>query len=344
MANYGVEFRFLDHRLTGSFDYFTKKNDGMLIGVNYPDVLGGSAPKTNSGKLKVKGWEAMLSWNSQVGDLKYNVSVNIGDTRNELVSMEGVSSYVAGLNTTVQGYPINSYFLYQTDGFFANEAEIMAYYEQVGNGGEIPSAANQAIRLRPGDTKKVDLDGSGTVVGSGTTVSGSGDVKYMGDAAPHYTYGINLGFQYKGFDFGTFFQGVLNQNIVRTDRMAYPFVGIGDNQTTAYRGKTWTEENPNASYPRLTVQTARATWNWRNNDFMLQNNRYIRMKTLVVGYTFNNVKIGKYAMNGARVYFSGNDLFEFTSVKDGWDPEFGASSNSSYPFNRTYSLGLNVTF
>ncbi|RNL82377.1 TonB-dependent receptor [Sinomicrobium pectinilyticum] len=344
MANYGIEFRLLDHRLSGSFDYFTKKNDGMLIAVNYPEMLGGEAPKTNSGVLKVKGWEAVLSWRSGIGDFKYNISVNMSDTRNELVSMEGVSSYHAGLNTTIQGYPLNSYFLYETDGLFASEAEIGAYYAQVGNGGEIPDAENQSIRIRPGDTRKVDLDGNGLIMGSGTTVDGNGDVKYMGDAAPHYTYGINLGFQFKGFDLSTFFQGVLNQNIVRTDGMAYPFVTVGNNQTTAYRGKTWTEENPDAVYPRLTVQTSRATWNWRNNDFMMQNNRYIRMKTLVVGYTFNDLKIGNYTMDSFRLYFSGNDLFEFTSVKDGWDPEFGSSSNSSYPFNRTYSLGLNVTF
>ena len=77
---------------------------------------------------------------------------------------------------------------------------------------------------------------------------------------------------------------------------------------------------------------------------MMQNNRYIRMKTLVVGYTFDKLRIKNYYMENLRVYFSGNDLFEFTSIKDGWDPEFGSSSHSSYPFNRTYSIGLNVTF
>ncbi|WP_159519734.1 SusC/RagA family TonB-linked outer membrane protein [Sunxiuqinia indica] len=344
MANYGAEFRALNNKLSGSFDYFNKKNDGMLIAVNYPDILGGNAPKTNSGILKVHGWEAALSWRSSVGEFKYNVSLNMSDARNELVSMEGVSTYTAGLNKTVQGYPLNSYFLYQTDGFFANEAEVQAYYDQLDNGGDIPNGGDANIRLRPGDTRKINLDGDNIILGSGSTVEGDGDIKYMGDNAPHYTYGINLGFQYKGFDFSTFFQGVLNQNIVRKDNMAFPYATVGNNQTTAYEGKTWTEEKPDASYPRLTVQSTRAKWNWANNDFVMQNNRYIRMKTLVVGYTFSNLNIGNYALDNFRIYFSGNDLFEFTSIKDGWDPEFGASSHSSYPFNRTYSLGLNVTF
>ncbi|WNH10581.1 SusC/RagA family TonB-linked outer membrane protein [Thalassobellus suaedae] len=344
VANYGAEFRLFDNKLAGSFDYFTKKNDGMLIAVNYPDLLGGTAPKTNSGLLEVKGWEAMLSWKSNIGDLKYNVSVNMSDTNNKLVSMEGIGIYKAYFNSTIEGYPLNSYFLYETDGFFANETEVDAYYAQLNNGGEIPNASNEAVRLRPGDTRKVNLDGDDVILGSGTIAGGDGDVKYMGDAAPHYTYGINLGFQYKGFDLSTFFQGVLNQNIVRTDGMAYPFVTVGNNQTTAYRGKTWTEENPNAAYPRMTFHTARANWNWKNNDFMMQNNRYIRLKSLVFGYTLENLKIGNGTLDRFRIYFSGNDLFELTSVKDGWDPEFGSSSNSSYPFNRTYSLGLNITF
>ena len=344
MANYGVEFRLIENKLSGSFDYFTKKNDGMLIAINYPDVLGGAPPKTNSGVLEVRGWEAVLSWRSAVGDLKYDVTVNMSDTRNELTNMEGVSSYFPGLNGAVEGYPLNSYFLYQTDGFFADEGEVAAYYEAVGNGGEIPNANQQAIRLRPGDTRKLDLDGNGSIVGSGNILDKNGDVKFMGDNAPHYAFGINLGLQFKGFDLSTFFQGVLDQNVVRTDYLAYPFWTLWSNQTAGFIGQTWTEENPEAEFPRMTATPGRATWNWRNNDFMMLNNRYVRMKTLVVGYTFNELRIGNYTMDRFRLYFSGNDLFEFTSIKDGWDPEYGSSTHSSYPFNRIYSIGLNVTF
>lgn len=344
LTNYGLEFRALDHRLSGGFDYFTKKNDGMLVEVNYPDLLGGNAPKTNSGTLEVNGWEAMLSWRSHARDFNYNVSLNMSDTRNELVRMEGVGAYSAGLNSTLEGYPLNSYFLYQTDGLFANEAEVSAYYDAYNNGGDIPNGGDAGTRLRPGDTRRLDLDDDGVILGSGTTIEESGDVKYMGDNAPHYTYGLILGMEYKGFDFSAFFQGVLNQNIVRKDYLAYPFVTVYTNQTTSYVGKTWSDDNTSAAYPRLSTNSTRARWNWQNNDFMMQNNRYLRMKSLVVGYTFSDLRMGAYTMEGLRIYFSGNDLFEFTSIKDGWDPEFGASSNSSYPFNRTYSFGLNVTF
>ena len=342
--NFGTDFQILDGKVFGSFDYFIKNNDGMLISINYPDVLGGAAPKSNSGELETKGWEAVLGYRNKTGEFEYNISFNIGDSKNELISMEGVSTYSAGKNSTVQGYPLNSWFMYQTDGFFSDEAAVEAYYSNAGDGGEIPSASDLTARLRPGDTKRIDLDNSGNIEGTGNIDDKNGDVKFMGDAAPHYNYGLNLGFKYKNFDLSAMFQGVLKQNIQRSGWMQYPFSTVWSNQTSAYIGETWTSENTGAEFPRMTYYTTRSKWNWANNDFMLQNNRYMRLKTLVVGYNFNNIKIDKYNIEKIRIYFSGNDLFEITSLKDGYDPEYGESTQNSYPFNRTYSFGVNVSF
>tara|TARA_R110002050_G_scaffold81133_1_gene173406 strand:+ start:201 stop:3587 length:3387 start_codon:yes stop_codon:yes gene_type:complete len=344
IATYGVDFRLLDNTLFGSFDYFTKKNDGMLISINYPDLLGGNAPKSNSGILETKGWEAVIGYRNNVGDLEYNISVNMGNSENELVKMDGVSTYTAGKNSTVQGYPLNSWFMYETDGFFADEAEVENYYTNNGDGGSIPSTSDLTQRLRPGDTRKLDLDNSGSIESSGNIDEMNGDVKYMGDAAPHYNYGLNLGLRFKNFDLTGFFQGVLEQKLERSGYLSFPFFNVWTNQTSAYIGETWTPENTGAEFPRMTYTVNRARWNWWHNDFMLVNNRYIRLKSLVVGYTFNDIRIDKHNIERLRIYFSGNDLFEFTSLKDGYDPEYGESTQNSYPFNRTWSMGVNVTF
>lgn len=341
----GVDFRLFNNKLSGSFDGYTKKNDGMLINIDYPDVLGGIAPKSNSGVLDTKGWEATLGYTDQIGKVKYNVAINMGDSRNKLTSMEGANTWKAGLVAAREGYALNSYFLYETGGLFKNEQEVSDYYAAYGAGGLIPSGTDATQRLRPGDTRRLDLDGNGYIsdVGNGTT--DKGDVKYMGDSAAHYNYGINLGAQYKNFDITTFFQGTLEQNVLRTSYLAYPFQTLYTGQTSAFIGQTWTDTNTDASYPRMTNNTTRARWNWENNDFTLQNNRYIRLKSLVVGYTLKDLKIVEdFKLDKFRVYFSGNDLFEFTKVKDGYDPEFGESSASIYPFMRTWSLGLNVSF
>lgn len=345
MQNIGLEFGFIDNKLTGSFDYFVKENRGMLINVEYPSVLGGTAPKSNKGNLVTKGWEAIVSWKDQIGEFSYNVSVNMADYNNELIRMDGAASFQAGKVKTRVGYPINSWFLYKTDGFFQTQEEIDTYYATYThiNQGELPNSSDDKQLLRIGDTRKVDLDGNGYIDDIGGE-GDSGDVYYAGDASPHYMYGINFGGKFKQFDFTAQFQGVLEQKIMRKGYMRYPFVTTYTNQTSSYLGKTWTAENTGAAYPRLTINSARAKHNWNNNDFLLQDNRYIRLKNVVVGYTIPSKITQKISLDRVRLYFSGNDLFELTSVKDGYDPEFGESTESIYPYMRTWSFGLNLTF
>ncbi len=338
---YGVDFGLLDGKIFGYYDYFNTRNTNMFINVQYPDVLGGTAPKSNAGQFDVRGWEFSLGYRGEVGKFKYSVSANMSDTRNKITSMKNANVIRPGLNSTansynVEGYPINSYFMYETAGFFQNQEQVDAYYDTYGGKGDLAALGTDQTRLRPGDIIKVDRNGDGVI--------NQEDLKFVGDAAPHYVYGLNLTGQYGGFDITAFFQGVLEQDIQRIGYMAYPFATLYTNQTTAYIGKTWTEQNTGAAFPRMTANLDRAKWNWLNNDFALQNNRYIRMKSLVVGYTLTDLKVADYTIPKVRLYFSGNDLFEFTKVKDGYDPEFGESSNTTYPYNRTWSLGLNVTF
>ncbi|MDT0684747.1 SusC/RagA family TonB-linked outer membrane protein [Autumnicola psychrophila] len=346
MSNIAIDLRFLENRLSATFEYFEKENDGMLVPVVYPDLLGGTAPRSNSGVLETQGWEAIVGWNDKLGDdFSYNISANMSNNTNELVQMEGQTAIQAGLVETVEGYPLNSYFLYETDGFLENQEAVNTYYDRLASEtqGEIPVESDATQALRPGDTRRIDLDGNGYIDDIGGEGE-SGDVKFMGDAAPHYTFGINLGANWKGFDFNAMFQGVLDQNVLRTGYLAYPFYTLYTNQNVSYLGETWTENNTTSEYPRLTTNTNRARWNWGNNDFMLQNNRYIRLKNIVLGYTIPSNYTKVVGMEKVRFYFSGNDLFEITSIKDGYDPETGESTNAIYPFTRTWALGVNITF
>lgn len=342
--NVGVDVNFLNNRLVFSWDYFIKENKGMLSSVAYPSVLGASAPKTNSGHLRVRGWEVNLTWRDRIKDFSYYVTANLSDTRSKLMDLQGADTFVAGKNKTLNGYPLNSWFLFQTDGFFQSQKEVDAYYARYGTSGgalaQLPAGGNTA--LRPGDVKRVDLSGDRCISADG---SASSDLIYKGDANPHYVFGITLGGSWKGIDFNALFQGVGKQLIMRDGWMAYPFYAKYTNQNPNYLGNTWTEENPNAKYPRMTVYQERSGWNYQNNDFMLQNSRYIRLKSLVIGYTLPQVWTRKVKLERLRVYFSGNDLWETTSIKDGFDPEMGEmSNNSGYPFARTWSFGVNVGF
>ncbi|HEX8013665.1 MAG TPA: SusC/RagA family TonB-linked outer membrane protein [Flavobacterium sp.] len=345
--NLGIDLGFFDNRLTSTFDVYEKDNIGMLVNVTYPSVLGGSAPKTNSGRFNTKGWEFSIGWKETKKDFSYNMSFNIGDSKTMVSGVEGADNYGVGKNGIVNGYPWKPYFVYKTDGYFKNQAEVDAYYQAYGGKGDLVGLpqTNQAVALRPGDTKRVDVAGTGIITGIGNKNS---SLVYVGDGTTHYTFGINLGGSWKGFDFNTFFQGHLKQNIMRSGYMAYPFRALFTNQNPTFLGNTWTEENPDAMYPRLTVNPTRAGWNYGNNDFMVQNSRYIRLKTLIIGYSLPQSLIERMKLSKVRFYFSGNDLWEASSIKDGFDPESGENAtdgdNAGYPFGRTWSFGLNIGF
>ncbi|NME68784.1 SusC/RagA family TonB-linked outer membrane protein [Flammeovirga aprica] len=343
-SNIGLEFGFLNDKLKGEFNYYQMLNEDMLIGVTYPSILGGSPKTTNSGTLETKGWEFQISWNDKIGsDFSYNIGFNLSDSKNKLVSMEGKTDVAEGLVGQREGYPLNSYFMYQTDGFFATQAEADAYYELYGT--VKPGRLPQANPLRAGDARIVDTDGNGYIDAIGDPENGdAGDLVYVGDQTPHFLFGINAGFQWKGFDFNMFWQGVLEQKIYRNEGQAvFPRSGHFTNQNVSYVGHTWTPDNTGAPYPRVTSWQDINDWNYRNTDFMLSSGRYIRLKTLSLGYTFNTGKIK--GVDKVRVYFSGNDLLTFSNeILDGWDPEYGNSLDQTYPFYRSFALGANLSF
>lgn len=338
-TNFGLDFRVLDNRLTGNFDYFTKQNLGMFIEVAYPYQLGETAPVTNSGDLKTKGWEASLTWNETVNDdFKYSIGVFMSDAKDKIINRGGFVQPSAGITSAVEGYPISSLWVYKTDGIFQTQDEVDAYYDTYGtilnNSGSPMTSTGVATKLSPGDTRKVDVNGDGRIDQT--------DLVYVGDTRAHLNFGINLSATYKRFDFGALFQGVGKQNVIRTGVFSYPIVGRFTNQTNQFLGQTWTATNTNAIYPRTTTHTTRSSWNWAYNDFMVQNNRYIRLKTLTIGYTLPKFKINNTKFNKVRLYFSGNDLWEATSLNDGYDPEYGSSTDNTYPFTRTWAFGVNV--
>jgi TonB-linked SusC/RagA family outer membrane protein len=342
--NIGLDFAVLSH-LTGSFDVFEKKNIGMLIRLVYATVLGGSAPATNSGTLSTKGWELALNWKSKAGAVNYNVGFNLSNSKNEVLEYSGANTWAAGKYTTPrQGYPLNSLYVYKTAGYFQSQKDADAYFASYGASGNAAGYNGTTNTFHPGDLKVVDLDGDGKITATGTGLPGSGDAYFYGDADPHYLFGVNLGAQWNGFDFGAFIQGVAKWNILRGGNARAPFFRNYLNVNTSYIGKTWTPDNPNAEYPRLSFDAGINNWNWQYNDVNVQNLRYARLKSLVFGYTLPKKISSKISSDRIRFYFSGNDLFELTSVKDGFDPERGESADNTYPFFRTWAFGANITF
>lgn len=334
--NVGVDISVLNNRLYGSFDYFWKNNNNMLISVAYPAALGIAPPTTNDGKLEIRGWEIALGWRDRIGDLSYSLRATLSDAKNKVTDVGGGSLISLGNNRTPEGYPMDSYFGYVFDGIIQNETELAEYKSRFPKYGIIQS------EVKVGDAKYKDLDGDGNLTVLGDGKKGSGDVVYLGNTNPRYNFGINLNAEYKNFDLGAFFQGVGKRTMFLEGEASMPFYAPWYQSAEYWYGKTWTTERTDARYPAIT-NSNKKYYNYAVSTNTKHNVAYIRLKNLQFGYTLPKQLTQGVKLEKVRFYFSGEDLFEIHNAPGGWDPEDGGSY-VSYPFARFYSLGVNVIF
>lgn len=341
--NIGLDFAFLDARLTGSFDYYIKNNKNMLVADQLPATLGGAAPTQNIGKLETKGWDMFLTWSDQKGDFRYSISAMLSDAKNKLVELKGNDSYGEGLIRARKGYSLDSYFGYQFEGMIQNEAQLTAY-KQLGN---VP--ANVGL----GDVMFKDVDGDGKITAFGDPAKGSkGDLVYLGNRLPRYTYSSNINLSYKGFDLGIFLQGIGKRQGIRTGEFAYNFTWVWMQPLEYFYGKSWNPENTDAKYPRLIPGAVGydevQNWNWRYSSMRMNNLAYLKLKVITLAYNLPSALVQRAKMQNVRIYVSGQDLFTFS--KDTWNNSFNPeetwerNDEQTYPFNSVISLGLDIKF
>jgi TonB-linked SusC/RagA family outer membrane protein len=328
--NVGVDASILSSRLNFSFDYFTRRNENLLIPITYPSVLGAEAAFTNSGELKTWGFETSLGWNDKVGQFNYSVRAILSDAQSKLVDYGGADAFLPGYNYLREGYPLNTYFAYVYDGVLRTQAEVDAFKQLEG----VPSD------IGIGDARFKDLNGDGKISYGGN--GDDGDVINVGSMAPRYTYGLNLGAKFKGFDLAVFFQGVAKRTIFREGDYSIPWTDWWRQPAQFYYGKTWSADRPDAPMPKLTHGGIR-WWNYQPSTLQKINGAYGRLKNLQIGYTLPESLTRKISVSRARIYFSGQDLWEKHSIEGGWDPE-SERWGFNYPFQRVYSFGIDLNF
>ncbi len=326
----GLDFSMLNSRLSGNFSYFWRKTDGTYATIVQPAVFGMGNPSTNLGVLKSWGWELSLSWADNIGaDFSYYIRGNIADNNNRVESYLNRNTVGLGVVGILEGYAKNSIFGYIADGYFQNEDEIRNHANQ------------QFTNTAPGDIRYVDRNNDGIIsVGDGN-LSNMGDLAYLGTTNPRYQYGLNIGFQYKGFDFGAFIQGVGKRSFLLPNIMTLPFVESW-RQPWAIHKDSWTPDNPDAMFPRLLMGGGSNT---RTSSKWVVNGAYTRLKNIQVGYTIPEKITSRVGISKFRVYFTGEDLWESTkSWHPYYDPETPNGQAFGYPFFRTMTLGVNLTF
>ena len=334
--NVAIDFGFFNGALTGTVEAFMKKNDNMLVSITYPAILGDKAPTANSGKFKDWGYEGSINYNGKIGPVQYHVGGNITFARNELTDFGGTSILKSGYTSTQQGYSLNSIFGLRYAGKIQNEEQLHAYTTKYYANNGIGMPAN----LRIGDNMYCDENGDG--------ILDYKDYIYLGSDNPEISYSFNAGASWKGFDFNIVFQGAANRFVYRgIDSWSVPFRALYTNTTTSSFGNTWSVDNPNAYYNPYTIDGNIISYNYQANSLTAQDGRYIRLKTLSIGYNLPALVLKKIGfLTNARIYFTGEDLWESTKISDGWDPEakLNPSGTQRYPFTRNFTFGMNLTF
>lgn len=308
----------------------------MLVNISFPALLGDKAPSANAGKFKDWGFDGQLTYNGRIHDWGYHVGGTITFARNKLIDFGGTTVLKSGYTSTMQGYPLNSIFGLRYAGKIQNEEQLNAYVEKYfpNNGIGLPQ------NLRVGDNMYCDENGDG--------VLDEKDYIFLGSDTPEFSYSFNFGVNWKGIDVNVVFQGAANRFIYRNqDNFTVPLRGWYTNTSNASVGNTWTPDNPDAYYAPYIMDNAVNQYNYQASSLTAQDGRYLRLKNLTVGYTFPAkwMKATK-CLSNARVYITGEDIWETTKLKDGWDPEAkrDAGGLGRYPFTRNWTFGLNLTF
>jgi len=333
IGNVGLDFSFFNSRLAGSVDFFKKENNDMLLGVNLPQVLGGNPPALNIGDLEIKGFELSLNWTDKpTEDFSYAIGVNLSDNINKLVNLDGRDSVRLGLKGSREGYSQNTYFGYVFDGFIQNQEELDEYKKL----DDVPT------NIGIGDTRYKDINGDGRISVSDDE-GNDADIVNLGTNLARYSYGFNFSTQYKNFDFSAFIQGVAKRTLFYSGNFRMPFEQPWWQPLRRFYKNTWTPENRDAKYPKLTTDNIRY-WNYNPSEIHKVSGAYARLKNITFGYSIPKYAISKIGVEKIRIYFSGEDLFTIDSVDGGYDAENTNGGDRFYPFTKRYSIGLNLTF
>lgn len=348
-ADFGLDFNMLDNRLTASFDYYLRYTNDMVVSRTYPNTMGSTGGKENLANMRTNGWELSLNWTDRINDvagspLEYSIGVGLSDAYSTITKYDNPTGTLTDL---YEGKRLGEIWGYVTEGFIQDEAEAALQSERQSY------ISNTWI---PGDIRYADLNGDGVVntgdasKGPINTLSNHGDRKVIGNQTPRYRFNFNLGFNWKGFDVRALFEGVMKRDLWLSSVLFWGYDSIWQNTLNDYIvDNSWSPTNTDAYYP-VPLYNSRSK---QTQTKYLQNAAYIRLRDLTVGYTFPQQWLQPLGVQAFKVFFSAQNLWEATGLYKYVDPDMTGSANNQgeftsdmkgYPFCRTFSFGVNLTF
>ena len=334
-ANVGLDFNMFKGRLSVQSDAFYEYRDNILANRSTePFIIGAELPAYNLGSMKNFGCEFDLTWRDKVKDFNYWVRGNFSFARNRIVFKDEVNKQYKYQAETGRRY--GQFFGLIFDGYYNSWEEINAL--------DRPVSAWNGNQLQPGDCRYVDVNKDGKIDNYDMVPLGYSNI-------PEIIYGVSCGFSWKGIDFSVLFQGATNVSIKYFGRSLWPFAKSEESAKSLIL-KRWTPERYAAGedieFPRLSLNpNSESDHNYRPSSLWIRDASYLRLKNIEIGYNFDRRVIEKLHVGGLRLFLNGSNLFTWSDVID-LDPEVlsttGNTELNSYPLQKVYNIGLNITF
>ncbi|MGQ1784550.1 MULTISPECIES: TonB-dependent receptor [unclassified Saccharicrinis] len=345
----GLDVNAFNNKLSTAFSWYRTDIEGMAAqGLDLPAQLGTNAPLTNIGTSRVQGWEIEATWKQKLGDFGYSVRAVLSDYKRTIV--EYPNDALSLSQAHYPGKDLGEIWGLQWDGWFMTDDEYDSY------------AIDQSFihsDFEAGDTKYKDLNGDNEIDRGDWVVGNTGDFSVIGNTTPRYQFAINLGCNYKNFDFNAFIQGVGKRDVLMSNHIRFrgpasgPFhVNVWQEHLDYFRPEDTTSPlgpNVDAYFPAPYMNGAgRNNRNYRYAvDRYIQNGAYMRLKSIQIGYTIPKHLTSKIKVSKCRIFVSGENLFTVSDMMF-FDPEVVTSgvtgSAQSYPLSKMISTGLNVSF
>ena len=345
--NVGLDVGLFNNRLSLALDVYRRTTKDMLAAARaLPAVYGYNAPYENNGELRTNGFELVVGWNDKFNlagkPFYYGVNLTLADSKTKITKFKGNESKVLGQD--YEGMEWGEIWGFRIKGIYQSDQEaIDRGVDQSFLGSRFTDKAGDLIFDDVDDSKKIDI-GKGTL-------DNHGDLVRIGNSTPRYHYGITVNMAWMGFDFSMFWQGIGKQNIYPGgNNMMFwgPYARAYSSFIPKdFPAKVWSTNNRGAYFPRPVADLARELAMSKPNDRYLQDLAYCRLKNLTFGYTLPKSLTKKAYLEKVRVYFSGENIFITSKLKSDYlDPEQMTydSNGRVYPFSKTFSFGLDVSF
>ena len=343
--NFGLDLAMFEHKLSTSFDIFRRETLGMIApGAELPAVLGASAPTENAADLLVNGWELEMTWNDRINNFTYNIGFTLSDNQGEITKFDNPAGL---LSQFYEGQKLGEIWGYTTDGYYTNsDFEDGSLDDDLMGGTLIEGIPNwEGRNQNPGDIKFIDENGDGLITNGNSTLEDPGDRSIIGNTTRRYQYGLFGNASFKNFDFSFLLNGIGKRDIWQNNGVRFPY---NNEFQVVYASQLdyWTSENTDGYFPRnyplggVNYGISRST----QTKYLL-NGAYMRIKNITLGYTLPESLSSKMRIQTLRVYVAGENILDFNDYPDGINTELSNKSNgATYPYMKSYSVGLNLTF